>query len=67
MLKVWVWRDWQVQIEEGSFTMKKLSIIALFMCIIVLTVGCRVAFVVVEGGEVQYTDIEEVLHTCGPG
>jgi hypothetical protein len=44
--------------------MKKLSIIFLFTCITALTVGCRVAFIVAEGGEVQYEDIAEVLHTC---
>ena len=47
--------------------MRRLSIIFVITCLALLTAGCRVAFLVVEGGEVQYEDIAEVLHTCGPG
>jgi hypothetical protein len=47
--------------------MRKVSIVSLFICITALTVGCRVAFIIVEGGEIQYEDSQDVLHTCEEG
>lgn len=47
--------------------MRNLLIFFLITCITALTTGCRVAFIVVEGGKVQYEDIQEVLHTCDEG